>query len=140
MRTTRFSNSFSASTRGDSRIVPALLVCLLVTTAATILFIPSSWLRGATQKTGLYAFFGMSNFALLSSGFLFSPRPAYNPFTHTWSLAVEEQFYLFYPLILFVSLPPRPQRRTHGNIGQSPGVGALPLFVCRSVVGQRHQS
>ena len=86
------------------RIVPALLVCLLVTTAATILFIPSSWLSGTTQKTGLYAFFGMSNFALLSSDSYFSPRPAYNPFTHTWSLAVEEQFYLFYPLILFVSL------------------------------------
>ncbi len=78
--------------------------CLLVTTAATILFIPSSWLSGTTQKTGLYAFLGMSNFALLSADSYFSPRPAYNPFTHTWSLAVEEQFYLLYPLILFITL------------------------------------
>ena len=58
---------------------------------------------GTTQKTALAAFFGMSNFALLSSDPYFSPRPGFNPFTQTWSLAVEEQFYLFYPLILFVA-------------------------------------
>jgi peptidoglycan/LPS O-acetylase OafA/YrhL len=85
------------------RILPALLVCLLVTTAATIIFIPIAWLSGTTQKTALAAFFGMSNFALLSSDPYFSPRPGFNPFTQTWSLAVEEQFYLFYPLILFVT-------------------------------------
>ena len=86
------------------RLLPALLVCLLVTTAATIIFIPVAWLSGTTQKTALAAFFGMSNFALLSADPYFSPRPGFNPFTQTWSLAVEEQFYLFYPLILFVSL------------------------------------
>ncbi len=31
----------------------------------------------------------------------FSPRPEFNPFTHTWSLAVEEQFYIFFPYIFF---------------------------------------
>jgi hypothetical protein len=46
----------------------------------------------------------MSNFALVSADPYFSPRPGFNPFTQTWSLAVEEQFYLFYPLILFASL------------------------------------
>jgi peptidoglycan/LPS O-acetylase OafA/YrhL len=87
------------------RIIPALLVCLLVTTALTVVFIPKAWLSEATQKTGLYAFFGLSNFALLSADSYFSPRPAFNPFTHTWSLAVEEQFYVFLPLILFFTLP-----------------------------------
>jgi peptidoglycan/LPS O-acetylase OafA/YrhL len=86
------------------RILPALLVCLLVTTAAAVVFIPIAWLSETTQKTGLFAFFGISNFALLSADPYFSPRPGFNPFTQTWSLAVEEQFYLFYPLILFVSL------------------------------------
>ena len=84
------------------RIVPALLACLLVTTAATILFIPRAWLSDTIQKTGLYAFFGASNFALLRANSYFSPRLEFNPFTHTWSLAVEEQFYLFFPLIFFI--------------------------------------
>jgi peptidoglycan/LPS O-acetylase OafA/YrhL len=84
------------------RIVPALLACLLATVAASILFIPIAWLSDTNYKTALYAFFGMSNFVLLGIDSYFSPRPEFNPFTHTWSLAVEEQFYLFFPLIFFV--------------------------------------
>jgi peptidoglycan/LPS O-acetylase OafA/YrhL len=85
------------------RIVPALLTCLLATIAASILFIPpNAWLIDTNYKTALYAFFGMSNFVLLGAESYFSPGPEFNPFTHTWSLAVEEQFYLFFPLIFFV--------------------------------------
>jgi SGNH domain (fused to AT3 domains)/Acyltransferase family len=45
----------------------------------------------------------LSNFALVSAtdGY-FAPRTEFNPFTHTWSLAVEEQFYALYPLLIFV--------------------------------------
>jgi len=103
------------------RIVPALLVCLLVTTALTVVFIPKAWLSETTQKTGLYAFFGLSNFALLSADSYFSPRPAFNPFTQTWSLAVEEQFYLFFPLILFVTL-------LHGRLSGWAGIAAKALL------------
>lgn len=76
------------------RIVPALLVCLLATTMLTILFIPESWLSSTTSQVGLYAFFGLSNFALVwFQDDYFSPRAEFNPFVHTWSLGVEEQFY-----------------------------------------------
>jgi len=85
------------------RILPALIVCLLVTSIFTTLFIPDSWLSSSTHKTGLYAYFGLSNYALVwyDDGY-FSPRIDFNPYTHTWSLGVEEQFYLFFPLILFI--------------------------------------
>lgn len=87
-------------TRRIKRIVPALWVCLLVTTLLATAFIPLSWLSVVNQQTGLYAFFGLSNFILAQTGRdYFAPTTDYNPYTHTWSLAVEEQFYLVFPFL-----------------------------------------
>lgn len=85
------------------RIVPALLFCLLVTTVAYVLIVPESWLSGTTKMTGIFAFFGLSNFALVRyQDDYFSPRTEYNPYTHTWSLGVEEQFYFAFPVLIFL--------------------------------------
>ena len=84
------------------RLFPALIVCLLVTTVLTALFVPTSFLSVANQKTGLSAFFGFSNFLLANGGRdYFGTLTEFNPYTHTWSLAVEEQFYLVFPLLFF---------------------------------------
>ena len=84
------------------RIFPALLVCVLLTGVATTMLVPASWLSQTTAYTGLASIFGLSNFALVwfSDGY-FSPRAEFNPFTHTWSLAVEEQFYLVFPVMFY---------------------------------------
>ncbi len=84
------------------RIAPALIVCLLLVTLLCCMFIPKAWLSQANSRTGLAAFFGVSNFVLAASANdYFSPRSEFNPFTHTWSLAVEEQFYLVFPVLIF---------------------------------------
>jgi peptidoglycan/LPS O-acetylase OafA/YrhL len=84
------------------RIAPALAVCLLVTALATALLVPAAWLSDTNDATGLRAFVGLSNFWLLeTSGDYFSPKTDFNPYTHTWSLGVEEQFYLVFPLLFF---------------------------------------
>ena len=84
------------------RIIPALVVCLLVTVLLTVLFIPQAWLSLTMNQVALAAFFGLSNFALVfyQDGY-FSPRSEFNPFVHTWSLAVEEQFYFVFPVLIY---------------------------------------
>ena len=84
------------------RIVPALVTCLAVTSIVSMLVIPSAWLSSSNDLTGLFAFFGLSNYFLaFHNENYFSPTAAFNPYTHTWSLGVEEQFYLLFPLLFF---------------------------------------
>lgn len=83
------------------RIVPALVACLLLTTLAAILFIPDAWVSNTQYKTARMAFWGLSNVQLAGGTDYFSPVTEYNPFTHTWSLGVEEQFYVLFPLLFF---------------------------------------
>ncbi len=45
--------------------------------------------------------FGANIWFWHSAGDYFSPNVDFEPLLHTWSLAVEEQFYLFFPLLLW---------------------------------------
>lgn len=95
------------------RIFPALLVCLIVTVFIDALLVPQAWLSSQNYSTAKYAFFGLSNvFLYRNQESYFSPRVEFNPYLHTWSLGVEEQFYLFLPLIYFV------QRRMAARSGK----------------------
>ncbi len=49
------------------RIYPALVVCLLVSVFFQVLFVPASWLSLSSEKAAISAFFGFSNFSLISS-------------------------------------------------------------------------
>ena len=85
-----------------ARIGPALVLVLLTSALAATLLIPRAWLSGFNEKTALYAFFGLSNWVMQTNAdTYFAPRAEFNPYTHTWSLGVEEQFYLVFPFLFF---------------------------------------
>ncbi|HXZ10322.1 MAG TPA: acyltransferase family protein [Paraburkholderia sp.] len=110
MRFSRFVLYFYS--RRLRRIVPALIVCLLTTALISALFIPSAWLSDTNAKTGFFAFFGLSNVILAHTGNdYFSPRVEFNPYMHTWSLGVEEQFYVMFPLLFFLWVSRTPRRK-----------------------------
>jgi peptidoglycan/LPS O-acetylase OafA/YrhL len=88
-----------------ARIVPPLLAMLVLTSVASMLFIPRLWITQIADEIGSSAFLGMSNVTLGSvRESYYSPRLGFIPFTHTWSLGVEEQFYLVVPLLLLIGI------------------------------------
>jgi peptidoglycan/LPS O-acetylase OafA/YrhL len=80
------------------RIFPALLVMMfLVSVLAYIYLLPAELQDFARSLFAATCSF--SNFYFLKhSGYFDSPLS--NPLLHTWSLAVEEQFYIIFPLLL----------------------------------------
>ncbi len=87
-------------TRRFRRIVPALLFMLIITCALTVLFVPQGFApSGDLRQVASSAFLGFSNIRLAFSTDYFFPNAEFDPFTHTWSLAVEEQFYVIFPVI-----------------------------------------
>ena len=108
------------------RIMPALVTMLLVAILATQLFVPDAWLSNSVSVTGKLAFAGLSNIALgTDSDTYFGPQAGYNPFTHTWSLGVEEQFYLLFPFLLY-----RRQTNERGVIRLVAILSVASLLLC----------
>lgn len=82
------------------RILPALLVMLAATLfAAKYLLLPGDY--QALAKSAATATFGFSNLFFLANTGYFEQSSDLMPLLHTWSLAVEEQFYVVWPGLLF---------------------------------------
>ena len=87
--------------RRARRILPALFFVLVITTIISILILPPNILKEYSQSLVSVATF-TSNIFFYLEGDYFGPKLEDMPLLHTWSLAVEEQFYLFFPLLLIL--------------------------------------
>jgi peptidoglycan/LPS O-acetylase OafA/YrhL len=105
------------------RLLPALLLVLVGTIAAARLVLsPDDLARLRLDALGALGY--VANWRMLAreGGDYFDQSAPPSPLQHTWSLGIEEQFYLLWPLVAVLVLR---RRRSRGALLAVAGAGAL---------------
>jgi peptidoglycan/LPS O-acetylase OafA/YrhL len=114
--------------RRARRLLPALLLLLVVVaivTWATATYTQRAAVRGDLLATSGY----VANWRFISTSSYFADIGVDSPLEHTWSLAIEEQFYLVWPLLVVAAVSFRHPRLAVFLVAI--GIGALSLVSLR---------
>ena len=123
--------------RRIKRLMPALTLCVAVT--GFVVLATDPFPRHSIQ-TGLAALFGFANIVLFFFELdYFSPSSMFNAFTHTWSLGVEEQFYVVFPMFAWLFYF-RTQRVSFKALAVAMILGGLVSVVMFAWLYEEHQA
>ncbi|WP_051379090.1 acyltransferase family protein [Derxia gummosa] len=115
------------------RIFPALFVMVAVSAiVATLSGLPLELVSFARSVVSTWSF--ASNILFYTESGYFGPEAHGMPLLHTWSLAVEEQFYLVWPLLLWGF-----GKKRGGAVGMTLGIG-IASFIAALVMLPRDAS
>jgi peptidoglycan/LPS O-acetylase OafA/YrhL len=91
--------------RRAKRLLPALAVMTAAVLVLSLLFESPISSQVTTSQTAIGAMLLVANYVIIrAGGSYFDPVAESNPLLHTWSLSVEEQFYLVFPALLIAVL------------------------------------
>src|SRR5579862_5464447 len=121
--------------RRARRLLPALALVVLATLLLGFVLLPFPGARTQLGESAIAALLFVANrwFALKTGGYFVNPVERM-PLVHTWSLAVEEQFYLIFPLLLLaVSRLAAPEHRVR-SLRRAIGLISAASFVLGEVL------
>lgn len=108
------------------RLLPSLAVMIVVVDVFAVFLMPMR-LHPTIAATGKGAATFSANMTIYSeTGNYFSDHALSNPFLHTWSLALEEQFYLAFPALLMLLWK---LGRRRWSVERFREIIAIPLFL-----------
>ena len=89
-------------TRRIKRLIPAMVFVVSIVTIVTLILQREEIIR--VKHDAFAALFYVSNWWYIAKDVNYFDQFSFEPLKHLWSLAIEEQFYLFFPLVLILLL------------------------------------